>query len=128
MIFFWKTLRKLIWIDVDGKSDKNKCRTQKKNPAKKRRLKFLRLLVVMVIFGLIMTAVGWVCQQAYNWAYKTYAVYAEIYDDYRQRRELRAASFDPRFDGYTNILLWAWIPEPRVWDNRQTICFVKLSP
>ena len=53
---------------------------------KKRRLKFLRLLVVMVIFGLIMTAVGWVCQQAYNWAYKTYAVYAEIYDDYRQRR------------------------------------------
>ena len=26
---------------------------------KKRRLKFLRLLVVMVIFGLIMTAVGW---------------------------------------------------------------------
>ena len=30
-----KTLRKLIWIDVDGKSDKNKCRTQKKNAAKK---------------------------------------------------------------------------------------------
>ena len=71
---------------------------------KQRRVKFFRLLVVMVIFCLIMTAVGWVCQQAYNWAAKTYAVYAEIYDDYRQRRELRAASFDPRFDGYTNIL------------------------
>ena len=54
---------------------------KRKMRRKKRRVKFFRLLVVMVIFGLIMTAVGWVCQQAYNWVYKTYAVYAEIYDD-----------------------------------------------
>ena len=51
---------------------------KRKMRRKKRRVKFFRLLVVMVIFGLIMTAVGWVCQQAYNWAYKTYTVYAEI--------------------------------------------------
>ena len=71
---------------------------------KKRRLKMLRLLAVMLIFGVILLAAGWICQQVYGWAARTYAVYAEIYDGYRQRRELRAASFDPRFDGYTNIL------------------------
>ena len=36
---------------------------KRKMRRKKRRVKFFRLLVVMVIFGLIMTAVGWVCQQ-----------------------------------------------------------------
>lgn len=71
---------------------------------RQRRLKFFRLLIVLMVFGLIATAAGWCLMQAYGWASRTYDVYAEIYDGYRQRRELRAASFDPRFDGYTNIL------------------------
>lgn len=71
---------------------------------RKRRIQMFRLLIVLVIFSLIATVVGWCALQAHGWAERTYAVYAEIYDGYRQRRELRAASFDPRFDGYTNIL------------------------
>ncbi|MCI7612749.1 MAG: LCP family protein [Selenomonadaceae bacterium] len=71
---------------------------------KKRRIKYFRVFVFLILLGCALTAAGWVSMQLYGWASQTCAVYAEIYDDYKQRRALRAASFDPRFDGYTNIL------------------------
>ncbi len=71
---------------------------------KKRRIKFFRVLVFLILLAVALTAAGWVSARLYSWASHTYAVYAEIYDGYKQRRALRAASFDPRFDGYTNIL------------------------
>lgn len=71
---------------------------------KKRRIKFFRVFVFLILLGCALTAAGWASIQLYGWASRTYATYAEIYDGYKQRRALRAASFDPRFDNYTNIL------------------------
>lgn len=72
---------------------------------RKRRIKFLRVFVSLIVFCTIMAGVGWCSLKLYQWASRTYDTYMEIYDGYKQRRALRAASFDPRFDGYTNILL-----------------------
>ena len=66
---------------------------------KKRRIKFFRVFVFLILLGCALTAAGWVSMKLYGWASQTCAVYAEIYDDYKQRRALRAASFDPRFYG-----------------------------
>lgn len=71
---------------------------------KRRRIKWFRIFVFLILLALSLLAAGWLTVRLYHWASDTYAVYAELYDGYRQRRELRAASFDPRFDGYTNIL------------------------
>lgn len=71
---------------------------------RKRRIKFFRIFVFLILLGCALTAAGWVSIKLYGWVSQTYATYAEIYDGYKQRRALRAASFDPRFDGYTNIL------------------------
>ena len=71
---------------------------------KRRRVKFFRVFVALILLLLLLAALGWLGQKVYNKAAEVYGVYAEIYDDYCQRRALRAASFDPRFDGYTNIL------------------------
>lgn len=77
---------------------------------KKRRVKWLRIFVSFILLCIFLTAAGWVAAKVYNWAAGVYAVYAEMYDGYKQRRELRAASFDPRFDGYTNILFIGYDP------------------
>ena len=66
---------------------------------------FFRFCVFLVVAGLLATAVGWLGLQAYRWVDNTYSTYAQFYEEYKQRRELRAQSFDPRFDGYTNVLL-----------------------
>lgn len=72
---------------------------------RKRRIKFMRILVSLIIFCAVMAGLGWCSMKFYQWAARTYDTYMEIYDGYKQRRALRAASFDPRFDGYTNILI-----------------------
>ncbi len=76
----------------------------RKKKRKRRRIKYFRVFVALIILSLLLAALGWVGHKAYNKAAEVYGVYAQIYDEYCQRRALRAASFDPRFDGYTNIL------------------------
>lgn len=77
---------------------------KRKKIRRKRRIKFARVFVAAIVGAFLLVALGWLSIQFYNWGSNLYATYAEIYDGYKQRRALRAASFDPRFDGYTNIL------------------------
>ena len=72
---------------------------------RKRNLKITRIFLAMLLVTGFMVALSWVSMKAYEWGSKTYDTYMEIYDGYRQRKALRAASFDPRFDDYTNILV-----------------------
>lgn len=72
---------------------------------RQRNLKIGRIFMTMVIIMVVLTGVGWLSMQIYQWGSQRLAVYMEIYDGYKQRKELRAASYDPRFNGYTNILV-----------------------
>lgn len=77
---------------------------------KKRRIKWFRIFVALLLLGALLTVAGWLTVNIYNWTAAKYAVYAEMYNDYKARRELRAANFDARFDGYTNILFMGFDP------------------
>ena len=76
----------------------------RKKKRKRRRIKVFRIFIALVLLIMLLAALAWLGNKAYNKVAEVYAVYAEIYDGYCQRRALRAESFDPRFDGYTNIL------------------------
>ncbi len=72
---------------------------------RKRNLKITRIFGAMLLCTIFMVALSWVSMKAYEWGSQTYETYMEIYEGYKQRKALRAASFDPRFDDYTNVLV-----------------------
>lgn len=78
---------------------------KKKIRRRKRNIKFLRIFTALIMLCAALFAIGWVSVKLYQWGSNTWGTYMEIYDGYKQRKALRAASFDPRFDGYTNILM-----------------------
>lgn len=78
---------------------------KKKIRRRRRNIKFMRIFAAGIVLMVVLTAIGWVSVNLYQWGSTTWGTYMEIYDGYKQRRALRAASFDPRFDGYTNILM-----------------------
>ena len=79
---------------------------RKRAMKRQRRIKmFFRLLAGMVVGSIVIAILGWISIQIYGWGSEFYANQKEIYDGYLQRKALRQASYDTRFDGYTNVLL-----------------------
>lgn len=78
---------------------------KQKERRRKRNLKITRVFLAMLLVTVVMVALSWISMVVYEWGSQTYATYMEIYDGYKQRKALRAASFDPRFDDYTNMLV-----------------------
>lgn len=72
---------------------------------RQRRLRFFRLLFLLVVFGLIFSAIIFVGFSAYQWASHIYQEYQTMYNDYANRKEAQRGAVDPRFDGYTNVLV-----------------------
>ena len=72
---------------------------------KRRRLAFFRLLFLLVVFGLLASALLFVGSVVFHWGSHVYHEYQAMYQDYTQRQELRQNSIDPKFDGYTNVLV-----------------------
>lgn len=80
----------------------------KRKRAMRRRRKiinFFRMLLGIILLGIVVTVIGWVSMQLYDWGSGVYYKQKEIYNGYLQRKELRQASYDTRFDQYTNVLL-----------------------
>ena len=84
---------------------RERIKQKKAQKRRKRNVKIVRIFMATLIIMVVLTGVGWLSMQIYQWGSQRMAVYMEIYDGYKQRKDLRAASFDPRFDGYTNILV-----------------------
>ncbi|MCR5176381.1 MAG: LCP family protein [Anaerovibrio sp.] len=78
---------------------------KKSQMRKKRNIKIVRVFFALLLCTVIMLGIGWASVKLYNWGSQTFDTYMAIYDGYKQRKALREASFDPRFDGYTNILM-----------------------
>lgn len=72
---------------------------------RKRRRRFFRRIFTCVIMILIGSAVLFLGVGIYNIAGRVYNEVNSMYAGYNERRAARTGEIDPKFDGYTNILL-----------------------
>lgn len=72
---------------------------------RKRRRRLFRKIFVCVIMILIGSAILFVGVGVYNIASRAYNEISSMYDGYNERRESRVGEIDPKFEGYTNILI-----------------------
>ena len=72
---------------------------------RQRRVRFFRVLFVVVLLGLFVSAVLFVGVTLFNWASHVYREYQIMYQEYTERKDARQGPIDPKFEGYTNILI-----------------------
>lgn len=72
---------------------------------KRRRIRFFRLVFMCVLFALFVSAVLFVGMTAYNAAGRVYNEFNSMYQGYNDRKIARVGPVNPKFDGYTNILI-----------------------
>lgn len=83
----------------------NNIDKKRKSMRRRRRIKAFRLVFVLVILGLIGSAILFIGFSIYNAGSRVYSEFAEMYQGYNDRKTARVGSLDPKFDGYTNILI-----------------------
>jgi len=71
----------------------------------RRRMRFLRFLAFLVVFAIFLVIAGFVCMTIYHWGSGIYAEYQIRHEAYLKKQAARAPEIDPKFDGYTNILV-----------------------
>ena len=84
---------------------KNNIEKKRKNLRRRRRIKAFRLVFALVILCLIGSAFLFVGYSIYNAGVRVYNEFADMYQGYTDRRTARLGSTDPKFEGYTNILI-----------------------
>lgn len=78
---------------------------KRKSMRRRRRIVFFRLVFVLVILSLMVSAILFVGYNIYNAGMRVYSEFAEMYQGYTDRKNARVGSTDPKFEGYTNILV-----------------------
>ena len=78
---------------------------KRKNMKRRRRIQIFRLIFMCVLLGLLASAVLFVGISAYNVGSSVYTEFNSMYEGYNERKNARVGPVDPKFDGYTNILI-----------------------
>ena len=78
---------------------------KRKNLKRRRRRQLFRGIFMCVVIILICTATLFVGLGVYNISSRVYDEFSSMYDGYNERRIARTGEVDPKFDGYTNILI-----------------------
>ncbi len=78
---------------------------KRKSMRRKRRVKTLRLIFALVVLCLIGVAILFVGYGIYSAGSRVYNEFTEMYQGYNDRKTSRLGTADPKFDGYTNILI-----------------------
>ncbi len=84
---------------------KDNIEKKRKSMRRRRRIKAFRLIFALVILCLIGSAVLFVGYSIYNAGIRVYNEFTDMYQGYNDRRTARMGSTDPKFEGYTNILI-----------------------
>ena len=84
---------------------KDNIEQKKAKKNRRRRIKLLRLTFRFILLGLIGSAALFLGLGAYNIGSSIIDEFSSMYDGYTERRTSRQGSPNPRFDGYTNILI-----------------------
>jgi len=88
-----------------GNQTKENIDKKRKSMNRRRRIKAFRLIFALVILGLIGSAILFVGFSVYNAGVRVYSEFTDMYQGYNDRRAARMGQADPKFDGYTNILI-----------------------
>lgn len=99
----------------------------RKKVRRRRRLKIFRLLFLIVILGLFISAVLFVGLGVYNAIGSVYNEITSIYQGYNDRKTARTGPIDPKFDGYTNILILGVDNGEEGLQNADTILVLSFS-
>ena len=78
---------------------------KRKKIRRRRRIKIFRLIFMCVILALMVSSVLFVGLAVYNGVGLVYNEFVSIYQGYNDRKTARTGPIDPKFDGYTNILI-----------------------
>jgi len=84
---------------------KENVEKKRQNMRRRRRIKAFRLIFALVVLCLIGVAILFVGYGIYNAGNRVYNEFKEMYQGYTDRRTARMGATDPKFDGYTNILI-----------------------
>ena len=80
-------------------------RKKRKLKRRQRRTRVFRLLFVLVLASLMVSAVLFVGYGLVSWVGHIYQEYQVMYQEYKDRQDARSISIDPKFEGYTNVLV-----------------------
>lgn len=78
---------------------------KRKALGKRRKIKAFRLVFMCVILALLCSALLFVGISVYNVGSRIYSEFDSMYQGYNERKNARIGVTDPKFDGYTNILI-----------------------
>ena len=78
---------------------------KRKTNRRRRKIVFFRLIFVLIILSLIGSAFLFAGYSLYNAGLRVYDEFVEMYQGYNDRKTARMGAADPKFDGYTNILI-----------------------
>ena len=83
----------------------NNIDKKRKILSRKKRRQALKVTIAGVMMLLIVSAVLFAGMGLYNIVSRVYTEFSAMYEGYNERREARTGEIDPKFDGYTNILI-----------------------
>lgn len=78
---------------------------KRKTNRRRRKIVFFRLIFVLIILSLIGSAFLFAGYSLYNAGLRVYDEFVEMYQGYNDMKTARMGAADPKFDGYTNILI-----------------------
>ncbi|SFT74313.1 transcriptional attenuator, LytR family [Selenomonas sp. GACV-9] len=73
--------------------------------ARRRRRALVRLFFLLIFLGAVTAGVLFVGYTLVSWGSNLYHEYQTMYNGYTERQQARRGSIDPKFDGYTNVLV-----------------------
>ena len=73
--------------------------------AQRRRRARLRLLILLIFLGVVLTGILFAGYALVSLGSRINQEYQAMYDGYSQRQQAKRGQIDPRFDGYTNVLI-----------------------
>ena len=89
---------------ADNQTNEN-IEKKRRKKLRRRRIMILRFAFQFIVLGLIGSAALFIGLGAYNFGSQMFGEIASMYEGYNERRLTRQGSPNPRFDGYTNILI-----------------------
>ena len=84
---------------------KDNIEKKRKSMNRRRRIKVFRLVFTLVILCLIGSAILFVGFSVYTMGSRVYSEFVGMYKGYNDRKTARVGQSDPKFEGYTNILI-----------------------
>ncbi len=109
------------------KTEDNSIMQKRKILRRIKRRKFFRFIFMGVILSLMVSSILFVGLGVYNVAGYVYNEIASIYYGYTDRKTARTGPIDPKFDGYTNILILGIDAGDEGTQNADTILVLSFS-